>query len=71
MLGSQEGKPAAVEYEKPDDNSESMAEGSVSLKTYWGYLKCSKSFLLLFLVSFNFIATQLLLSSNELWLSFW
>lgn len=59
------------EFEKPEDNLEKTATGSVNLRTYWGYIKSASSSFMLSLVILLFLFGQFLITGCEYWLSYW
>ncbi|OXA58099.1 Multidrug resistance-associated protein 4 [Folsomia candida] len=61
----QEENKVLKEFEKPADNTEKTAEGSVSMRTYWSYITSAKSSVGLFLVIFLFLCGQILLTGCE------
>jgi hypothetical protein len=48
-----------------------MMAGSVTGKTYWEYFGTAESTFGFILLVFVFLSSQIFLSGNDFWLSFW
>jgi hypothetical protein len=57
--------------EKPEEQVEEMAVGSVTAGVYLDYFRSGDSILGIVFLIFGFVLTQVLLSISEIWLSMW
>ena len=62
-----------VDQGKPDADAqkEKMAEGSVDGRLYWEYFRSGDSICAIIFLLFGFLASQILYSVSEVWLSTW
>lgn len=59
------------EQEKPAENVESKAVGSVSGRTYWNYFLSGHSVPVFFFLLFAIVVCQVFTSGNDYWLTYW
>lgn len=59
------------ENDTPEENFETIVEGSVSSKTYWTYFRSGDSMLGFLIVAVSFFVAQIIVTANDYWLSHW